>query len=37
MKKKRTLIEDGFEMMFQANYLAPFIPWSQVLKGNSYP
>ena len=25
MKKKRTLTEDGFEMMFQVNYLAPFM------------
>ncbi len=25
MKRKRTLTEDGFEMMFQVNYLAPFI------------
>ena len=25
MKQKRTVTEDGFEMMFQVNYLAPFI------------
>jgi NAD(P)-dependent dehydrogenase (short-subunit alcohol dehydrogenase family) len=25
MKRKRTVTEDGFEMMFQVNYLAPFI------------
>jgi len=25
MKKKRTVTEDGFELMFQVNYLAPFI------------
>lgn len=25
MKRKRTLTEDGFEAMFQVNYLAPFI------------
>lgn len=25
MKRNRTLTEDGFEMMFQVNYLAPFI------------
>jgi NAD(P)-dependent dehydrogenase (short-subunit alcohol dehydrogenase family) len=25
MKQKRTITEDGFEMMFQVNYLAPFI------------
>jgi NAD(P)-dependent dehydrogenase (short-subunit alcohol dehydrogenase family) len=25
MKRKRTVTEDGFEMMFQVNYLAPFM------------
>ena len=25
MKQKRTITEDGFEMMFQVNYLAPFM------------
>ena len=25
MKRERTVTEDGFEMMFQVNYLAPFI------------
>jgi NAD(P)-dependent dehydrogenase (short-subunit alcohol dehydrogenase family) len=25
MKRKRTVTQDGFEMMFQVNYLAPFI------------
>jgi len=25
MKRKRTVTEDGFEMMFQVNYLAPFV------------
>jgi len=25
MKRRRTVTEDGFEMMFQVNYLAPFI------------
>ena len=25
MKRKRTITEDGFETMFQVNYLAPFI------------
>lgn len=25
MKKERTLTQDGFEMMFQVNYLAPFV------------
>jgi NAD(P)-dependent dehydrogenase (short-subunit alcohol dehydrogenase family) len=25
MRRKRTVTEDGFEMMFQVNYLAPFI------------
>ena len=25
MKRKRTVTEDGYEMMFQVNYLAPFI------------
>ena len=25
MKQKRTITEDGYEMMFQVNYLAPFV------------
>ena len=32
MKQKRTLTEDGFEMMFQVNYLAPFILMSAFLE-----
>ncbi|UCG43580.1 MAG: SDR family NAD(P)-dependent oxidoreductase [candidate division WOR-3 bacterium] len=31
MKQKRTLTEDGFEMMFQVNYLAPFILMNSLL------
>lgn len=32
MKKKRTVTEDGFEMMFQVNYLAPFILMNSFLE-----
>ena len=39
MKKKRTITEDGFEMMFQVNYLAPFVLMNSLLvlleKGSS--
>jgi len=31
MKRDRTLTEDGFEMMFQVNYLAPFILMNSLL------
>ena len=40
MKKKRTVTEDGFEMMFHVNYLAPFILMSsllELLKNGSLP
>jgi NAD(P)-dependent dehydrogenase (short-subunit alcohol dehydrogenase family) len=40
MKKKRTITEDGFEMMFQVNYLAPFIfmnSFLDLLKNGSSP
>jgi NAD(P)-dependent dehydrogenase (short-subunit alcohol dehydrogenase family) len=40
MKKKRTVTEDGFEMMFQVNYLAPFIlmtSFRDILKKGSSP
>jgi len=40
MKKKRTVTEDGFEMMFQVNYLAPFIlmnSFLELLKNSSSP
>lgn len=40
MKRKRTLTEDGFEMMFQVNYLAPFIlmnSFVELLKKGSSP
>jgi NAD(P)-dependent dehydrogenase (short-subunit alcohol dehydrogenase family) len=32
MKRKRTVTEDGFEMMFQVNYLAPFILMNSLLE-----
>ena len=32
MKRKRTVTEDGFEMMFQVNYLAPFILMNSFLE-----
>ncbi|MCW4041303.1 MAG: SDR family NAD(P)-dependent oxidoreductase [Candidatus Bathyarchaeota archaeon] len=32
MKQKRTVTEDGFEMMFQVNYLAPFILMNSLLE-----
>jgi len=32
MKQKRTVTEDGFEMMFQVNYLASFILMNSFLK-----
>ena len=32
MKQKRTVTEDGFEMMFQVNYLAPFILMNSFLE-----
>jgi NAD(P)-dependent dehydrogenase (short-subunit alcohol dehydrogenase family) len=32
MKRKRTVTEDGFEMMFQVNYLAPFILTNALLE-----
>ena len=38
MKQKRTVTEDGFEMMFQVNYLAPFIlmkSFLELLKNSS--
>ena len=31
MKRDRTITEDGFEMMFQVNYLAPFIIMNSLL------
>jgi NAD(P)-dependent dehydrogenase (short-subunit alcohol dehydrogenase family) len=31
MKRERTVTEDGFEMMFQVNYLAPFILMNSLL------
>ena len=40
MKQKRTLTEDGFEMMFQVNYLAPFVLMKSMidlLKNGSSP
>ena len=40
MKKKRTVTEDGFEMMFQVNYLASFIlmdSFLELLKNGSLP
>ncbi|OVE79206.1 hypothetical protein BVY01_03150 [bacterium I07] len=40
MKQKRTVTEDGFEMMFQVNYLAPFIRMNsflELLKNGSSP
>jgi len=40
MKQKRTETEDGFEMMFQVNYLAPFIimhSFLELLKNGSSP
>ncbi len=40
MKQKRTITEDGFEMMFQVNYLAPFIfmnTFLELLKNSSSP
>ena len=40
MKRKRTITEDGFEMMFQVNYLAPFIlmnSFLELLKNGSSP
>lgn len=40
MKQKRTVTEDGFEMMFQVNYLAPFLlmtSFLDVLKKSSSP
>lgn len=38
MKRKRTVTEDGFEMMYQVNYLAPFIlmnDFVELLKNSS--
>jgi NAD(P)-dependent dehydrogenase (short-subunit alcohol dehydrogenase family) len=32
MKQKRSITEDGFEMMFQVNYLAPFTLMNSLLK-----
>lgn len=32
MKQKRTLTEDGFEMMFQVNFLAPFLLMKALLE-----
>jgi NAD(P)-dependent dehydrogenase (short-subunit alcohol dehydrogenase family) len=32
MKRKRTVTEDGFEMMFQVNYLAPFMLMNSLYK-----
>ncbi|UCH13882.1 MAG: SDR family NAD(P)-dependent oxidoreductase [Bacteroidales bacterium] len=40
MKQKRTVTEDGFEMMFQVNYLASFIlmnSFIELLKNGSSP
>jgi len=40
MKKKRTVTEEGFEMMFQVNYLASFIlmnSFLELLKNSSSP
>ncbi|KPL09027.1 MAG: hypothetical protein AMS26_23395 [Bacteroides sp. SM23_62] len=40
MKQKRTVTQDGFEMMFQVNYLAPFIlmnSFIELLKNGSSP
>ena len=40
MKQKRTITEDGFEMMFQVNYLAPFMlmdAFRENLKKSSSP
>jgi len=40
MKQKRMITEDGFEMMFQVNYLAPFIlmnAFLELLKKGSSP
>jgi len=40
MKQKRTITEDGFEMMFQVNYLAPFIfmrSFQELLRKGSSP
>jgi NAD(P)-dependent dehydrogenase (short-subunit alcohol dehydrogenase family) len=40
MKQKRTVTQDGFEMMFQVNYLAPFIlmnSFLELLKNGSLP
>jgi NAD(P)-dependent dehydrogenase (short-subunit alcohol dehydrogenase family) len=40
MKKKRAVTENGFEMMFQVNYLAPFIfmnSFLELLKNSSSP
>jgi NAD(P)-dependent dehydrogenase (short-subunit alcohol dehydrogenase family) len=40
MKQKRTVTEDGFEMMFQVNYLAPFIlmnSFLELLRNGSSP
>jgi len=40
MKQKRTITEDGFEMMFQVNYLASFIlmnSFLELLKNGSSP
>ena len=31
MKRERTMTDDGFEMMFQVNYLAPFILMNSLL------
>jgi NAD(P)-dependent dehydrogenase (short-subunit alcohol dehydrogenase family) len=40
MKRKRTITEDGFEMMFQVNYLAPFVlmnSFLELLKNGTSP
>ena len=40
MKRKRTVTEDGFEMMFQVNYLAPLVlmnSFLELLKNGSSP
>jgi len=40
MKQKRTVTEDGFETMFQVNYLAPFIlmnSFLELLRNSSSP
>lgn len=40
MKSKRTLTEDGFELMFQVNYLAPFLLMTSLLpllRNGSHP